>query len=82
MVVAGGALVLAADLPVGSLVAVLFVLAQLLAAVAALGDYGGRLAETATAGRRLTAFWDDPAPPPPLPPPRAGDAIDAVVAAA
>ena len=80
VVVAGGALVLAADLPVGSLVAVLFVLAQLLAAVAALGDYGGRLAETATAGRRLTAFWDDPAPPPPLPPPRAGDAIDAVVA--
>ena len=61
VVVVGGALVLRDELSVGSLVAVLFVLAQLLGAVAALGDYAGRLAETTTAARRLMAFWDDPA---------------------
>ncbi len=69
VVVTGGALVLRGDLGVGSLVAVLFVLAQLLGAVAALGDYAGRLAETATAGRRLMAFWDDPRPDPDRPDP-------------
>ena len=61
-VAVGGGLVLRDDLGVGSLVAVLFVLSQLLGAVAALGDFAGRLAETATAGRRLMAFWDDPVP--------------------
>ena len=80
VVLVGGVLVLRDALSVGSLVAVLFVLGQLLAAVAALGDYAGRLAETATAGRRLMAFWDDPAPAPPLPPRRPGDRVAAVVA--
>ena len=80
VVVVGSALVLDDALSVGSLVAVLFVMAQLLAAVAALGDFAARLAETSTAGRRLMAFWDEDTQPPEPPARREGDAVSAVMA--
>lgn len=78
VVLTGGALVLGEQLSLGSLVVVLFVLAQLLAALTALGDFGAKLAETATAGTRLMAFWDDVDGRPPDRPRRPGDALTAV----
>ncbi len=80
VVLTGGLLVVQSGLQIGSLVAILFVLGQLLAAVAALGDYAAGLAETATAGRRLMAFWDNPHATAPLPERRPEDIITAVQA--
>ncbi len=80
VVLTGGLLVVRSGLEIGSLVAILFVLGQLLAAVAALGDYAAGLAETATAGRRLMAFWDNPNASAPLAPREADDSIAALEA--
>jgi len=42
----------------GVLLAALFVVGQLLAAVLQTGDLAGRMAEAATAGRRLSVYWE------------------------
>ncbi|MEJ5915136.1 ABC transporter ATP-binding protein [Pseudokineococcus sp. 1T1Z-3] len=62
---AGAVLVAGGDLGVGGLVAVVFVVGQLLLAVTRLGETSSRAAETATSGRRIAAYWDADAPPAP-----------------
>jgi len=59
VIVVGALLIDAGDLSVGALIAVSFVISQLLVAVVDLGDYVQRAAETVTAGRRLSAYWYD-----------------------
>ncbi len=59
----GGWLIVAGQIEIGSLIAILFVLGQLLAAVAQMGDYAARAAETATGGKRLRAYWNVPPDP-------------------
>ncbi len=66
VVAVGAVLLRSGDLDFGALVAILFVVSQLLLAVSDLGDYVQRGAETITAGRRLGAYWHadhDPAGP-------------------
>lgn len=59
----GGWLIVNGRIEIGSLIAILFVLGQLLAAVAQMGDYAARAAETATGGKRLRAYWNVPPDP-------------------
>ena len=59
----GGWLIVNEQIEVGSLIAILFVLGQLLASVAQMGDYAARAAETATGGKRLRAYWNVPPDP-------------------
>ena len=54
----GGLLIVQGTLSPGSLIAVLFVVGQLFAAVVQLSDYAAKAAETATVGKRLAAYWD------------------------
>lgn len=54
----GAVLVSGGNLGVGGLVAVVFVVGQLLLAVSRLGETTSRAAETATSGRRIAAYWD------------------------
>ena len=54
----GSALVAGGALGVGGLVAVVFVVGQLLLAVSRLGETSSRAAETATSGRRIAAYWE------------------------
>ena len=54
----GGLLIVQGALSPGSLIAVLFVVGQLFAAVVQLSDYAAKAAETATVGKRLAAYWD------------------------
>ena len=57
IVCAGGVLITQSGLSAGALVAVLFVVGQLLGTVAQLGDLAGRGAEAGASGRRLMAYW-------------------------
>ena len=70
----GGVLLLGGSLTSGGLVAALFVVGQFLAAVSQMSDHASRAAETATAGKRLSAYWnaastDSAAPASEQPPP-------------
>ena len=58
LVIVGGGFVASGRVEPGVLLAALFVVGQLLAAVIAMGDLAGRAAEAATAGRRLGVYWD------------------------
>ena len=62
LVIVGGGFVAAGRVEPGVLLAALFVVGQLLAAVIAMGDLAGRAAEAATAGRRLGVYWDAEGP--------------------
>lgn len=79
-IIVGGFALERSSLAASELVAILFVISQLLVAVVELGEFAYRAAETAKAGRRLGAYWDAP---PAISPGAAGDAtttIDEVVA--
>lgn len=54
----GGLMIIAGSLSAGGLVAVLFVVGQLLAAFAPMSDYVPRAAEAANGGKRISAYWD------------------------
>ena len=58
LVIVGGGFIASGAVEPGVLLAALFVVGQLLAAVIAMGDLAGRAAEAATAGRRLGVYWD------------------------
>ena len=58
VVAVGSRLIAGGGLGVGDLVAVVFVVSQLLVVVLRLGDSAAKAAETATAGRRIGAWWD------------------------
>jgi len=58
LVLVGGWLVGNAALDPGVLLAALFVVGQMLTAVIQMGDIAGRAAEAATAGRRLSVYWN------------------------
>jgi ATP-binding cassette subfamily B protein len=53
------------DVSGGGLIAVLFVMGQLTAAVAQLAEFAGKSAEMATSGRRMGPYWDGHALPEP-----------------
>lgn len=57
IVAAGGWLIVGGALDAGAMIAILFVISQLLVAVSQLGDYSWRAAETMTAARRIGAYW-------------------------
>ena len=63
LVIVGGGFIASGSVEPGVLLAALFVVGQLLAAVIAMGDLAGRAAEAATAGRRLDVYWDAEVPP-------------------
>ncbi len=60
VVAVGGALVARSGLDAAALAPVLFVIGQMLAALAQLGDLAGRSAEAAAAGKRIGAYWSAP----------------------
>jgi len=58
LVLVGARFIASGTLQPGVLLAALFIVGQLLAAVLQTGDLAGRMAEAATAGRRLSVYWD------------------------
>ncbi len=58
LVCLGGLLILGGGLSAGGLLAALFVVGQLLAALSQMGEYAARAAETATGGKRIAAYWN------------------------
>ena len=65
VVALGGTLVARSGLDAAALAPVLFVIGQMLAALAQLGDIAGRSAEVAAAGKRIGAYWVSHAAAPP-----------------
>ena len=63
LVLVGAALIGGGGLEAGVLLAALFIVGQMLTAVIQMGDLAGRAAEAATAGRRLSVYWNaEPGP--------------------
>jgi len=58
LVLVGASLIGDTRLEPGVLLAALFIVGQMLTAVIQMGDLAGRAAEAATAGRRLSVYWD------------------------